>query len=377
MVANTGLLGNLQSEECCSVRALDHDQHGKATKDSNGDLKREHLDVELDKPESGGRLEGLPGLDEHRAAGATGLEVVVAENAAAVEGNNSLLVFGEESSFNAGQGDRRREKDRQSDEDGGQRDGKKGEGVVSSLLGGDIAAHEVELLVVHLLGKAEGESHSDGHDDSDLLGNGEGQAGEKESLALLAGDNAAEPRLGGGCSNHAVSPYHVDAGKTDGGNNVHKSVATESETDKASEEVGQKSVEHVVDHADTSAPPAPKEAANSVKVTDRCADVCSDRLVVDDGNLDVLVGGGLGRQHAIFLLEWGVRLVGICWWRGLDEGSRSRRFDHRETCDNFTHCIADLCGLSVCARVAVAIRNLELTEAIKRAVTIATATAGR
>ena len=81
-------------------------------------------------------------------------------------------------------------------------------------------------------------------------------------------------------------------------------VAAESETHQASEEVGQKSVEHVVDHPNASTPPAPKEATNSVEVVDRCADVRSDGLVVDDSNLNVLVGHGLGRHHVSLLLEW-------------------------------------------------------------------------
>lgn len=329
MVANHGLLGDLQSEECRGRRVLHQDQHGKTTDDGNGHLQREHLDVELDEPEPGGGLEGLPGLDEHSATGTTGLKIKVASDAAAVKGNNGLLVLGKEGSFNAGQGDRRRKKDGQSDEDGSQRDGEKGESVVSSLLGGDIATHEIELLVVHLLGQAEGEGHGNRHDDSNLLGNGEGQAWEEESLALLAGNNAAEPRLARGRGDHAVSPCHVDTGKTDGRHDVHKGMAAESESDQASEEVGQKSVEQVVDHANTSAPPASKEATNSVKVADRRADVGSDRLVVDDSDLNVLVGGSLRRQHVIFLLEWEIGLVGIRWWRGLDDSGRGRRLNHR------------------------------------------------
>jgi hypothetical protein len=122
----------------------------------------------------------------------------------------------------------------------------------------------------------------------------------------------------------------VNTGKTDGGHNVHKGVATESESHQASEEVGQKSVEHVVDHTNASASPASKEATDSVEVADRCADVRSDGLVVDDSDLNVLVGGSLGRQHAIFLLEWGVGLIGICWRRGLDDGSGGRLLNHRE-----------------------------------------------
>ena len=117
------------------MTALDHDHHEEATEEGNDDLKREHLDVELDESEPSGGLEGLPGLDEYRAAGATGLEIKVAEDAAAVEGNNGLLVLGEKGGFNAGQGDRRREKDGQSDEDGCQRNGKKGKGIVGSLGG--------------------------------------------------------------------------------------------------------------------------------------------------------------------------------------------------------------------------------------------------
>jgi hypothetical protein len=107
-------------------------------------------------------------------------------------------------------------------------------------------------------------------------------------------------------------------------------VATESESHQASEEVGQKSVEHVVDHTNASASPASKEATDSVEVADRCADVRSDGLVVDDSDLNVLVGGSLGRQHAIFLLEWGVGLIGIYWRRGLDDGSGGRLLNHRE-----------------------------------------------
>lgn len=351
MIAINGLLENLQSEECCGMRVLHQDQHGKTAEDGNGHLEREHLDVELDEPEPGSGFEGLPGLDEHSAAGTTGLEIKVAEDAAAVEGNNGLLVLGKEGSLNAGQGDRRRKKDGQSDEDSSQRDGEKGEGVVGSLLGRNVATHEVKLLVVHLLGQAEGEGHSNGHDDSDLLGNGEGQAWEEESLALLAGDNATEPRLASGRGNHAVSPCHVDTGKADRGYNVHKGVAAESKSDQFSKEVGQKSVEQVVDHANTSAPPASKEATDSVKMTDGRADVRSDGLVVDDGDLNVLVGSSLGRQHVIFLLQRVVGLVGIRWWCGLDDGGGSWRLDHRERGNYFSDCVADLYSLSVCARV--------------------------
>lgn len=351
MVAITGLSGSIQSEECWCIRVLHQDQHGKTAEDGNGHLQREHLDVKLDEPEPCGGLERLPGFDEHSAAGTTGLEIKVADDAAAVEGYNGLLILGEKGSFNAGQGDRRRKKDGQSDEDRSQRDREKGEGVVCSLLGRDIATHEVELLVVHLLGQAESEGHSNRHDDSNLLSNGEGQAWEEESLALLAGNDAAEPRLARGRSNHAVSPCHVDAGKTDRRDDVHKGVAAESESDQASEEVGQKSVEKVVDHANTSAPPASKEATYSVEVTDGCADARSDGLMVDDSDLNVLVGGSLRRQHIIFLLEWEIGLVGIRRWRGLDNGGRGWRLDHRERSHYFSDCVADLYSLSVCAQV--------------------------
>jgi len=56
-VAITGLLVDVQPEECCGIRALHHDHRSKAAEEDNGDLEGEHLDVELDEPEPGGRLE--------------------------------------------------------------------------------------------------------------------------------------------------------------------------------------------------------------------------------------------------------------------------------------------------------------------------------
>lgn len=198
------------------MNILKQDEHGKTTEKSDHDLKGEHLDVKLNESEPGSRLERLPGLDKDRAASATGLEVELAEDSAAVEGNDGLLVLREESGFNTGQGDGGGKKDRKSDEDAGQRDGEQGKGVVCSVGRRDITVHEVELSVVHLFRETESKGHSNRHHEGDLLSDGKGESREKDSLAVLAGDHAAEPGLAGGCRNHAVSPDHVNAGKTDG-----------------------------------------------------------------------------------------------------------------------------------------------------------------
>ena len=156
---------------------------------------------------------------------------------------------------------------------------------------------------MHLLGKAKSECNGDRHDDGDLLGDGEGESREKESLALLARDHGAEPRLAGSCD-HAVGPGHVNASESEGGDDVHESVATHAETEYTGKEVGHETVEHVVDSADTSSAETAEEATKSVKVTDRGLDAGGDGLVLDDGNLNVLVGHGLGRHHVSLLLEW-------------------------------------------------------------------------
>lgn len=193
---------------------LKHEDHSGESNQTNGNLDREHLGVEFDESEPGSRLKGLPRLDEDVAAGTTSLGVVLAKDKATVEGDDGLLFFRKESGLNAGKGDSGRDENCECHKESGQRDRQKGKGVVSRLTSGEVTLHEVELLVVHLLRKTEGEGNSNRHDEGDLLGNSECKSREEKDLALLARDHTAEPRLVTRGRDHAVSPDHVNSGKT-------------------------------------------------------------------------------------------------------------------------------------------------------------------
>lgn len=322
-------------------RALHEERHEDNAAKADEDLETEHLSVELDEPESSGGLERLPGLQKDGATCATSLKVEVTEDKATVEGNDSLLVLRKESCLNAGQSDRRREENGQCNEDGGQRDRQQSEHPVGSVRAGKLGVHKVEASILHVLRKAKCESNSDGHNNSDLLGDSEGQSRKKDGLALLTGDHAAQPRLAAGGGDHAVSPGHVDTGKGERRKDVHECVASNSKADEAGKEVGHDGVKHVVDSTDTRSPPATEEATDAVEVADGRRDSGSDRLVVDDSNLDILVRRCLCRQHRLFL-ERRIRLIGILLRLGLDDGSSRGRFDHGKRSDHFTKSVADL-----------------------------------
>lgn len=96
------------------IHLREHDVHAD---EEDSQLRHDQLDVQFHQPKTGSAVEGSPGLDEERTAGAADGRVdVVGDDGLAVEGDEGGFVFGEEGGFEAGEGDGGREEDGKGDE---------------------------------------------------------------------------------------------------------------------------------------------------------------------------------------------------------------------------------------------------------------------
>jgi len=174
--------------------------------------------------------------------------------------------------------------------------------------------------------EAESERDTDWEDDGRLLSHRVYESGEEESLAVLAGGQTVVPCLGGWVGDHLVSPGHVDARETDGDEDVGEGLAEETKTEEGGEEVRHHAVEEVVEDAKSKTSPSCAEAANLLEVADCSRDLGGDRLVLDNGNLDVDIG--VLRDQRLFL-KWLLSkwLFGVRWWLRLDDSGAGGGFD--------------------------------------------------
>lgn len=109
-----------------------------------------------------------------------------------------------------------------------------------------------------------------------------------------------------------MRPQHVYRGEEDGGEEGDEGVTAEDKY-----ECG---VQDVVEDADAGASPAGEAATDAAQVSHGAAEAGGDRLVVDEGDLDVCAH--LGRDQQLFVGVGGLLL--------LDDGGGGRRLDHSQ-----------------------------------------------
>ena len=285
--------------------------------ESNSDLSHNHLGVELDESPPAGLVEGSPGLDEECLASTTDGEIDLAHHSCLVERHDGLLALGKQSGFNAGEGDGGWEKDSKTDEDVGRGDGEEAQ-AERDHLGAVFVLHGMAEMLATRMRDTKCECDSDGQDQGRLLCHGVHQSWEEESLAFLAGWEAAVPGFRRRVGDHLVCPCHMETREAEGHEDVAECFTDDAKAEEAGEQVGEDGVDEMVKPSELEASPSRCPAADTLEVANCSCDLGCDRLVVDDGDFDIGISVSLGHQR--LLLERCIGLGFSVWrWLGFDD----------------------------------------------------------
>ena len=313
---------------------LPDDYHNE--EDRGSSLEEEDLSVEFDQPDPARPVKCPPCIKHADTTASTKDLRLDFAGKGPVEGDDGLILLGQHRSLHTREGDLGWDDNQNESAD---RDDEYAEQLnEGDLLSGlDIAT--IGLHVVKLV--QDRHVKHNGNIQSSLLSDSEDCGRDDDVLSCGGGGEAAVPGLGGGIANDDVSPSHLDAAESHGGDD------RDERTDQASSRAGSEesdngAVDGVVNQSDMKTTKAGEGASDMAKVLDRCAELGCNRGLLDEEEVRL---HGLELCLLIFLIlreKRSVHFGGVFISRGGLKGCGGRRFDHSEGCDDIAVGVLDL-----------------------------------
>lgn len=318
-----------------------HDSEDLESQDVRNDYDQagddeESLDVELDEAAARLPVEAAPCV--HEADDASAAHELGDDFAAegAVEGDDCVLVLGEDGGLDADEGD-----DCGDAEEQGACDGEDEESDDADDQGDPLRALvSLEVLVLELV---ETEEHAEpgAEVDGDVGHGGLDGGGEREGLPVALGGNALPEGLLCGCADNLVGPCGVDVCDGCAGESGDEDGLAGDVGERAREELGDEGEDHGVEDVEAKTAEAGKAATVGNEVPDGAADAGGNRLLVDEGD------GRASLEQTLLLLL----VTGLVGGRGDGNGSDGA-LHHAECGDNLLEHVRNLCLVSL-ARLQV------------------------
>jgi hypothetical protein len=290
----------------------DHDERG--------------LDEELDETTTSLPVEAAPGVQEaDLAAAAVHLRDSLAVEGA-VEGDNRVLVLGQDRGLDADQGYHGGQAQEQRAEDGEDGDADDAHGETGQLASA-VAYELLRVLAVQAKEGADADGQVYGH-----VGHAGGDGGrESERLPVALGRKALPEAL---CRRHGddtVGPDSVEVGEDCAGESADKDRLAGNRRESSLEKRGGQNKGKAVDGMKPETPETCKGTGVGDDVVDGGADARGDGLLVDEGD-------GRASLEETLLLALVGRLR--CGWR--DGDGSVGRLDHAERGDDFLEHVREL-----------------------------------